>query len=169
MNNEWVPLSIDGPAMEINRDGQIRQKEMKIRGTWCYDVLRKPSQSRGGYCYIHVAWKGKKKNHYVHRLVAETFIPNPENKPFVNHIDGNKENNAADNLEWVTASENSKHAVENGLVTPPVGLGGPDKALTEEERQDVLNRIANGEKQTEIAARYGVTKSLISHIKAGRR
>lgn len=168
MKNEWVTLNIDGPVMEINRDGQIRQKEMKIRGTWHYDVLRKPSQSRGGYCYINVAWKGKKKNHYIHRLVASTFIPNPENKPFVNHIDGNKENNTVQNLEWVTASENSTHAVKNGLVKVPVG-GGPSKTLTEEERQDVLNRIERGEKQTDIAERYNVTKSLISHIKAGRR
>lgn len=59
--------------------------------------------------------KSKNSNYLVHRLVAETFVENPFNKQYVNHIDGNKFNNCADNLEWVTRSENMRHAYDTGL------------------------------------------------------
>lgn len=59
----------------------------------------------------------KSRNKFIHRLMAETFLPNPKNKEQVNHIDGNKLNNNIDNLEWVTAKENSQHALKTGLIT----------------------------------------------------
>ena len=61
-----------------------------------------------GYCQVQLRKDGKSKPKYIHRLVAEAFIPNPENKPEVNHIDHNPQNNRVDNLEWVTKFENYK-------------------------------------------------------------
>ena len=64
---------------------------------------------RYGYLRVSLSKQGKIKTHLVHSLVAQAFVPNPENKETVNHIDENKENNRADNLEWLTRSENIRY------------------------------------------------------------
>lgn len=68
-----------------------------------------------GYHHVTLNINGQQKRKRVHRLVAETFLDNPDNKPYVNHIDGNRENNCVNNLEWVTPTENTQHAVMAGL------------------------------------------------------
>lgn len=73
-----------------------------------------------GYLMVRLCSGDRKhqKNRTVHSLVAESFIPNPDNKRCINHIDGNKTNNRADNLEWVTHKENTQHAIKTGLQNP---------------------------------------------------
>lgn len=77
-------------------------------------IIRKTSVVCG-YKHLMLSKNKKKYNFYIHKLVANAFIPNPENKPEVNHIDGNKLNNNISNLEWVTRKENCQHAWETGL------------------------------------------------------
>lgn len=73
---------------------------------------------QNGYAHVTLQINKKPKRFNIHRLVAIAFIPNSENKPYVNHIDGNKSNNCVKNLEWVTAAENAQHAVRTGLRQP---------------------------------------------------
>lgn len=89
---------------EITKDGDVINKKTGKK--------RKPQHNQKGYQTLMLAGKG----YLIHRLVAEKFVPNPENKPQVNHIDGNKDNNCFTNLEWVTNSENRQHAVKEGLI-----------------------------------------------------
>lgn len=74
-------------------------------------IMKDYKPHHSGYIYVRV----NKKKFAIHRLVALMFISNPENKPFVNHIDGNKVNNCLDNLEWVTCAENNKHNYTNNI------------------------------------------------------
>ena len=67
----------------------------------------------GGYLKVNLHKNGKRKVFYIHRLVAIAFIPNPQNKPTVNHIDENKHNNRVDNLEWATYGEQQRHGTRN--------------------------------------------------------
>ena len=86
-----------------------------------------------GYGRVEL-WKNNKgKKFRVHRLVAETFIPNPLGKEQVNHIDGNKKNNCVSNLEWVTPKENIKHAIENNLSSIKYGSKNLSSKLKEED------------------------------------
>lgn len=79
---------------------------------------------RRGYLIIDLYADGKCSTERVHTLVAEAFVPNPDNKPEVNHEDGNKHNNRASNLTWVTKKENCEHAWRTGLAKPSYGMRG---------------------------------------------
>lgn len=78
-----------------------------------------------GYVDVHLSKNGKSKRIVVHRLVAQTFILNPKALPQINHIDGNKQNNNINNLEWCNNSENQKHAYEKGLKLKKIGVNNP--------------------------------------------
>ena len=85
-----------------------------------YKILKQVPNSKDSSCnyFLVTLTKNKKrKNCFIHRLMAETFIPNPDNKPQINHIDGDKQNNSINNLEWVTVKENAIHARNTGLTT----------------------------------------------------
>ena len=101
---------IDGMfgLLEISNYGRVRSNMRDGR------ILKQQIDTKG-YFRIRVTIKGKKKSIKVHREVAKAFIQNPNNLPQVNHIDGNKANNCASNLEWVTNKSNADHAIENGL------------------------------------------------------
>lgn len=96
----------------------------------------------------------------VHRLIGMAFIPNPENKPQINHIDGNKKNNKIENLEWVTSKENSRHAHDMGLSTVP-------KKLTEEQVILIRKRYPV-ETIKEMALQYNVNYGTILSVVRGR-
>ena len=107
----------------------------------------------------------------VHRLVAMAFHENPLNLPQVNHIDGVKGNNRAENLEWVDNAGNQQHAFRTGLQTRPVGEDHPGAILTEAVvvliKRDLMGEKYKGQ-LTDIAAKYGTTKYSVFDIKSGR-
>lgn len=126
-----------------------------------------PTVNNFGYAHITIREQdGKPKIYNIHRLVAETFIPNPNNKPQVNHINGNKLDNRTENLEWVTAKENTQKAVEDGIK--PKNYACYQGKFTEEEREDIFRRWENGETQAEIAKSLGVYSSRVHSLVRGK-
>ena len=93
----------------VYSDGRVYSKKSTI--------FLKPRYEGHGYLFISMPDRGKPKNFKIHRLLAKSFIPNPEGKPMVNHINGIKDDNRLENLEWVTNKENMIHAVKIGLIT----------------------------------------------------
>lgn len=104
----WKKFIFEGKetAYSVSTEGEVRKDITNY-------ILSQSVQQ--GYKFVTLLINGKQKRMRVHRAVAETFIDNPENKPYVNHINGNRSDNNVENLEWVTPAENSQHAVETGL------------------------------------------------------
>jgi len=112
----------DFPNYRINTEGNV-QSCYKFKtnipcDTW-RDVQHVYDKSCG-YMLVTLAHNGIRKNKRVHRLLMETFVPNPDNKPQINHKDTNKLNNLLSNLEWATSKENSSHAATLGLYEPAI-------------------------------------------------
>jgi len=129
---------------------------------------RKGTGSR--YPYVSISDNDKKiKNYNIHRLVAEAFIPNPENKPQVNHIDGNKQNNFVTNLEWVTPKENTQHALAEKLLNPPIGERCGSSKYKESQVLEVIKLLSEGKPNCEVAKLTGIDDRAVSNIRNKKR
>lgn len=159
MEEIWKELD-DLPNYEISNMGRLRNK----------NTLRilKTRISKFGYEHITITYGGEQYFRAIHRLVAKTFLINPDNKPDVNHIDENKLNNNVNNLEWVTKSENINHGTRNERVR---------KAISNSKTLSIpiiATNLKTGEVQEfygsrECARQLGLNHSLITNVLKGRR
>ena len=155
MSEVWRDIEGYEGLYQVSDQGRVKSLERKVpRGNGEQTVkerILKPGMDRGGYLIVDLCDGGKRKHFKVHRLVCQAFHDNPENKPCVNHIDENKTNNAASNLEWSTAKENCNHGTRNERVakvrSKPVGQYTLDGELVktwvstmEAERQTGFNQ-----------------------------
>ena len=155
----WKDIEGYEGVYQVSTCGNIKSlaKPRKNGNSRCYiqkEKLLKQSFTSTGYKKVELYKDGKRKSFKVHRLVAIAFIPNPDNKPEVNHIDGNKINNNIDNLEWVTSSENTIHAYETGL--------SPNKKELDEIR--IIELYNKGTSKEEISRMFDVSNVVIARI-----
>lgn len=117
MNNKevWKDIPEFEGLYQISNLGRVksvaRMKKHYSKLVYVPELIRKPGYDKDGYCIVPLNKNGKKYMRKIHRLVAQLFIPNPLNKPVVDHIDGDRTNNIYTNLRWATVKENNKYAV----------------------------------------------------------
>lgn len=150
VENEMRRVKIDGIEFPylIDKCGNIYSDYTKR--------LLTPVLGNNGYMKVTLRHNKKSYTPSIHRIVAEAFIPNPNNLPIVNHIDCDKTNNHVDNLEWCTQQYNTIHAYSNGRYRT---------ALTEEQVVEICEKIVNGVNTSTLMKEYGVTKDVIKHIR----
>ncbi len=120
-----------------------------------------------GYCYVNLFDGLKHKSYKIHRLVATHFLDNPENKPQVNHLDFDRQNNKINNLEWCTVSENHKHTWKNGRGFNPLhikGLNNPNTKYSLDDINEMINLRNNGESYQGIASHFGCSHSTVQRL-----
>jgi hypothetical protein len=121
LNESWRPIAGYEGCYEVSDQGQVRSVPRVImrsngRPKTVTARILKTARHRAGYRFVYLCRAGERRACYlVHRLVAAAFIPNPQNLPEVNHLNGNKADNRAGVLEWVTPQDNWQHAVAAGL------------------------------------------------------
>ena len=130
---------------------------------------------RNGYKSVCLSIDNIKQTHYVHRLVAETYIPNPNNLPCVNHIDGNKLNNDVSNLEWVSHKENSQHASKMGLndyqKTRKTKNNVSARKLTMTQANEIRSKFVSGSRTHgahALGREYGIPHTAVLLIIKGK-
>jgi len=147
---KWIKIE---KGYEISSLGRIKNKKGKIL---------KQSDNGKGYKKVSLSGIGQK---YIHRLVAQYFLTNPENKRTVNHIDGNKSNNNVSNLEWATYSENQIHAKNSGLCK--FGENHPQHSLTNEQVKYIRENYKPRDKEfscNALARKFDKNPGAISNI-----
>lgn len=146
----WVTLSRN-PNYAVNEQGEIfsHTKQRKLT----------PKVNHDGYLRIQLWSGGKCEFVSIHRLIAETFLPNPDMKPFVNHKDGNKRNNTVSNLEWCTQKENISHAWKTGLSHTHLNRAGKQvKQLSRDGRV-----LAVFPSMMQVERELGINHVCVSH------
>jgi len=174
---KWTDIPGYEGLYSISIDGKVKAYPRTYKSGPHHSVVKyipeyfpKITLNNSGYLIVSLSKDAVRNLHPIHRLIAITFIPNPSAFPEVNHINGNKTDNNIGNLEWITRSENLKHAHKTGLiiVKHTKGSGNGRSILNEEKVKDIKARISIGQKTGKIAKLYGVKRHVISFIKMNK-
>lgn len=154
---------------KVSNLGKVISLKRKINNGSSYrlskDYVMKSYDNGWGYLRVCLRNNNKQKFYLIHRLIAEHFIPNPNNFNVVNHIDGNKKNNKISNLEWCDHSHNNKHAFRTGLINSLKGEKHPRSKLNEKQVIEIKKLLSEGLlTQREIAKKFNIHPNTINGI-----
>jgi hypothetical protein len=155
---EWKPVKGFEELYEVSNTGEVRGLK---RG-----VLLSQTTKSNGYKSVKLSKNSKYEHRYVHRLVAEAFLENPQNKKTVNHKNGKKDMNNVENLEWLTYSENHKHAYNTGLKERKATRG--NTKLSSPDVVKIRFLLSQGITHQTIADMFNVSRYTITDISIGK-
>ena len=165
-SEKWLPIPRWKGFYEVSSCGRVRSFDSYAKNPLTGGLSRrngrilKPSIA-GGYPHVWASRFGERERIQIHRCVAALFIsPPPSARHQVNHKNGNKLDNTVENLEWVTAYENTRHARQTGLREKKLDIG---------DVISIRSLLVDGVSQGKVAMRFGVSQSLISRINGGER
>lgn len=173
MNEVWLSIP-EHPGYEVSDNGRVRSLD-RVTVRCGVPVRRKGRvlKPQGSFkTYYRVSLGYPQSQFLIHRIVAEAFVGNPDNKPFVNHKDGNRLNNEARNLEWVTQQENMQHAYATGLIgelRPVRGSANTNSKLSKEECAAIKQLSEQGVPQRAIARQFDVSQRTVLRVVKGMR
>lgn len=174
MDEEWKLVPGFEDRYEASNLGRLKRLARTVsRGNSPFVIQEKIvglGISNRGYHYVSTKWPHQ-ENKLVHRLVALAWIPNPENKPYINHKDGCKTNNVITNLEWCTPRENMLHSFAMGLnkkVKSGPGENSGAHKLTNKDVEQIKLLLAQGFSYEKIGRMFRVREGTIGHIQHGR-
>jgi len=163
VQEEWRPVIGYERRYEVSNLGRVRSIARHVRARFGYRLMRGhvlvEQAQTSGYAKVFL---GRGNTKYVHRLAAEAFIPNPDGKDEVNHLNGDKRDNAVVNLEWVTPSENMMHAFRTGLMPRGEAMRAGKKLTAHEVR--TIRRTGTMLPKATLAKKYGVCPRTIRDI-----
>lgn len=151
----WCPIKGYGGLYQVSDQGRVRSLKFGK------ELILKSARDKGGYLMVAICKNGEQKTYRIHRLVAQTFIPNPDNLPEVNHKDEDKTNNSVQNLEWCSSKYN-------------VNFGTRTRRMSEKRSKPVLQYTKSGEfvkewkSATDVQRNLGFAKQHISDCCTGR-
>jgi hypothetical protein len=168
MSEEWRDIPGFEGKYQVSTLGNVRSIDRTVGSRVYSGRILRPRLEKRGYLRLTLSSGSFRKTDSVHRLVAIAFIENPQNLPAVNHIDGNKTNNKLENLEWVTHSQNSNHAVDTGLFDHISGEGSHLSKFKNEDILEVVNLLKEGKTPSEVSRITKISRPVCAKINLGK-
>lgn len=160
--DSWIKLALHLGHIGVDKQGNV-YKSVEKKGQRFWKQLKVRTHTATGRVYLNITFRGKTKSVLVNRIVALRYLPNPDKLAEVNHIDGDKSNNALENLEWASRSDQERHAFATGLKSTR-GSQNSNAKLTPAQVQEIRKKASEGWNNAQIAVNYNVAPSTIRGV-----